>query len=55
MAPPGVGINGFGRIGRIVFRNALNHDKVNIVAINDPFNDLDYMVSEGACIGGNIR
>ncbi|MCO5554327.1 hypothetical protein L7F22_007856 [Adiantum nelumboides] len=34
----------FGRIGRIVFRNAIKHDKVNIVAINDPFIDLDYMV-----------
>lgn len=45
MAPPGVGINGFGRIGRLVFRNAIAHDKVNVVAINDPFIDLDYMVS----------
>ncbi|UZJ51100.1 hypothetical protein CBS101457_000420 [Exobasidium rhododendri] len=44
MAIPGVGINGFGRIGRIVFRNAIDHDKVDIVAINDPFIDLDYMV-----------
>jgi glyceraldehyde-3-phosphate dehydrogenase/erythrose-4-phosphate dehydrogenase len=44
MAIPGVGINGFGRIGRIVFRNAIAHDKVNIVAINDPFIDLEYMV-----------
>lgn len=41
---PTVGINGFGRIGRIVFRNALKHQKVDIVAINDPFIDLDYMV-----------
>ena len=47
MAPPGVGINGFGRIGRLVFRNAIAHDKVNVVAINDPFIDLDYMVSDG--------
>jgi glyceraldehyde 3-phosphate dehydrogenase len=30
-----VGINGFGRIGRIVFRAALNHPDVEIVAIND--------------------
>lgn len=44
MAPANVGINGFGRIGRIVFRNAIKHDKVNVVAINDPFIDLDYMV-----------
>jgi len=39
-----VGINGFGRIGRIVFRNALQMPEINIVAINDPFIDLDYMV-----------
>jgi len=30
-----VGINGFGRIGRIVFRAALNNPNVDIVAIND--------------------
>ena len=42
-----VAINGFGRIGRLVFRNAIAHDKVNVVAINDPFIDLDYMVSDG--------
>ncbi|MFD1067739.1 type I glyceraldehyde-3-phosphate dehydrogenase [Oceanobacillus locisalsi] len=30
-----VGINGFGRIGRNVFRQALNNDQVEIVAIND--------------------
>jgi glyceraldehyde 3-phosphate dehydrogenase len=39
-----VGINGFGRIGRIVFRNALEAQDVDIVAINDPFIDLEYMV-----------
>jgi glyceraldehyde 3-phosphate dehydrogenase len=39
-----VGINGFGRIGRIVFRNALEAQKIEIVAVNDPFIDLDYMV-----------
>jgi len=39
-----VGINGFGRIGRIVFRNALKNPDVEIKAINDPFIDLDYMV-----------
>jgi len=38
-----VGINGFGRIGRIVFRNALELQEINIVAINDPFIDLEYM------------
>lgn len=30
-----VGINGFGRIGRLVFRHALNDPEVEIVAIND--------------------
>ncbi|KAK7055375.1 glyceraldehyde-3-phosphate dehydrogenase [Favolaschia claudopus] len=39
-----VGINGFGRIGRIVFRNALETEGIDIVAINDPFIDLEYMV-----------
>jgi glyceraldehyde 3-phosphate dehydrogenase len=39
-----VGINGFGRIGRIVFRNALIAGDIDVVAINDPFIDLDYMV-----------
>jgi len=39
-----VGINGFGRIGRIVFRNALLDKEIDIVAINDPFIDLAYMV-----------
>uniref|UniRef100_A0A672PP68 Glyceraldehyde-3-phosphate dehydrogenase n=1 Tax=Sinocyclocheilus grahami TaxID=75366 RepID=A0A672PP68_SINGR len=39
-----VGINGFGRIGRLVTRAAFQSKKVEIVAINDPFIDLDYMV-----------
>jgi len=39
-----VGINGFGRIGRIVLRNALIVGDIDTVAINDPFIDLDYMV-----------
>lgn len=38
-----VGINGFGRIGRIVLRNALDYPEVNVVAVNDPFIDLEYM------------
>jgi len=37
-----VGINGFGRIGRIVFRNAIEHDDINIVAVNDPFIEPHY-------------
>ena len=30
-----VGINGFGRIGRNIFRQALTNDKIEIVAVND--------------------
>ena len=30
-----VGINGFGRIGRMVFRAAVNHPEIEIVGIND--------------------
>src|SRR5699024_2311952 len=30
-----VGINGFGRIGRNVFRQALNNDEIEVVAVND--------------------
>ncbi|XP_033830896.1 glyceraldehyde-3-phosphate dehydrogenase-like [Periophthalmus magnuspinnatus] len=39
-----VGINGFGRIGRLVTRAAAQNKKVTVVAINDPFISLDYMV-----------
>jgi glyceraldehyde 3-phosphate dehydrogenase len=42
MAQTKVGINGFGRIGRIVFRNAIEHDEIDIVAVNDPFIDNKY-------------
>ncbi len=37
-----VGINGFGRIGRLVFRNAQNRKNIKIVLINDLI-DIDYM------------
>jgi glyceraldehyde 3-phosphate dehydrogenase len=37
-----VGINGFGRIGRIVFRNAVEHPDIEIVAVNDPFIEPKY-------------
>ena len=37
-----VGINGFGRIGRLVFRAAMQRDDVEIVGINDLI-DVDYM------------
>ncbi len=39
-----IGINGFGRIGRLFFRAALNNPKVEVVGINDPFIDAEYMV-----------
>jgi glyceraldehyde 3-phosphate dehydrogenase len=39
-----LGINGFGRIGRLVFRAASANPDVKIKAINDPFMPLDYMV-----------
>ena len=38
-----IGINGFGRIGRLVFRAAMKRSDVQVVGINDPFIDLDYM------------
>ncbi len=37
-----IGINGFGRIGRLVFRAAINNPAVEIVGINDLI-ELDYM------------
>ncbi|GAB7345175.1 hypothetical protein MBLNU457_3558t1 [Dothideomycetes sp. NU457] len=37
-----VGINGFGRIGRLVFRQAVEHNDVEVVAVNDPFIEADY-------------
>lgn len=30
-----IGINGFGRIGRLILRTAINHPEVEVVAIND--------------------
>jgi len=39
-----MGINGFGRIGRLVMRASLEKDNLQIVAINDPFIPIDYMV-----------
>ena len=37
-----VGINGFGRIGRLAFRSAVTRDNVQVVAINDLL-DIDYL------------
>lgn len=38
-----VAINGFGRIGRLAFRASVENPNVQVVGINDPFIDLDYM------------
>jgi len=37
----GCGINGFGRIGRLVMRAALDHPDATVVAVNDPFLSVD--------------
>ena len=37
-----IGINGFGRIGRLVARVCAGRDDVEVVAVNDPFIDLEY-------------
>ena len=39
-----VGINGFGRIGRLAFRASVANPNIEVVGINDPFIDPDYMV-----------
>jgi glyceraldehyde 3-phosphate dehydrogenase len=41
-----MGVNGFGRIGRFVFRSTFmnNASKAKVTAINDPFMSLDYLV-----------
>lgn len=39
-----IGINGFGRIGIGAFRAALDNDEVEVLGINEPFADLDYMI-----------
>jgi len=38
-----IGINGFGRIGRLVARVAAAHPEIEIVGVNDPFLDAEYM------------
>ncbi|KMZ58194.1 Glyceraldehyde-3-phosphate dehydrogenase (phosphorylating) [Zostera marina] len=38
-----IGINGFGRIGRLVARVALLNDNIELVAVNDPFITAEYM------------
>ena len=37
-----IGINGFGRIGRIILRLTKNFPNIKVVAINDPFTDIEY-------------
>ncbi len=39
-----VGINGFGRIGRLVFRAAASNPNVEVLGVNDPFINPEYMV-----------
>ena len=39
-----IGINGFGRIGRLVFRASVGNPNLEVVGINDPFIDPAYMV-----------
>ena len=38
-----IGINGFGRIGKLSFQAALAKEGVEVVAVNDPFVAADYM------------
>ena len=38
-----VGINGFGRIGKLAFQAALKNKEVEVVEVNDPFIAADYM------------
>ena len=38
-----IGINGFGRIGRLALRAALKRPGAEVTAVNDPFVDVDYM------------
>ena len=39
-----VGINGFGRIGSLAFSASFDKEDVEVVAVNDPFIDVEYMV-----------
>ena len=44
-----IGINGFGRIGRLVFRAAQNFKDVQIVGINDLI-DVNYMADRKSVV-----
>ena len=57
-----VAINGFGRIGRLVFRQIMDHDDLEVVAVNDiaPLDNLVYLlrhdsvhVEPGNFVGGS--
>ena len=37
-----IGVNGFGRIGRLVTRAALDNDSTTVVGVNDPFLNINY-------------
>jgi glyceraldehyde 3-phosphate dehydrogenase len=52
-----VGINGFGRIGRLVYRASLKRDDIEVVGINDPFLDPEYMayLVEYDTVHGRLR
>ena len=39
-----IGINGFGRIGRLILRASLDFPNVEVVAVNDHSSNVDYMV-----------
>ena len=41
-----IGINGFGRIGRLVFRSAMKQEDITVVGINDllDVNHLAYLL-----------
>ena len=41
-----IGINGFGRIGRLILRVASEDKDVEVVAINDPFIDVEYAIDK---------
>ena len=39
-----LGVNGFGRVGMLVFRTTSPNPDVKVVAVNDPFGPRDYLV-----------
>lgn len=46
-----IGVNGFGRFGRLVARVILERDDIDLIAVNDPFISTDYMVR---CLSMNM-